>query len=128
MISKNIKYKNIDSLKEFINDNKFINDKSILVQIFSGVLKVDLLEEIASCIYTALPHSNIIGSTTDGEIINKEVCTSSIIITFSTFKKTTIKISHVNDVVLVIHLKQVLNYQNHLLQIIQRHLYYSLMD
>ena len=88
----NCKYKSITDLNLFITSHKeLISSKSILIQIFSGILDKDLLEKISTSILNILPNSNIIGATTDGEIIDDSVTTNSIIISFSTFEKSTIK-------------------------------------
>jgi len=90
--SYNIKYDNNKNLNTFIKNNKnLLTSKSILIQIFSGILDKRLLLEICNTILNILPNANIIGATTDGEVIENEVTTKSIIISFSTFEKTSIK-------------------------------------
>ena len=94
MKTHNILFKNIDSLNNFIKYNyELIDSKSLLVQIFSGIIDKEFLIEISNCILKTLPHANIIGSTTDGEIIENKVTTHKIVISFSIFEKSTIKIA-----------------------------------
>ena len=86
MITYNINFTNYDDLYSFIEKNKLYNSNSLLVQIFSGIIEKETLENLSSYILNKLPKSKIIGSTTDGEILNDKVNTNSIVISFTTFK------------------------------------------
>jgi len=93
MKTHNIIFENINSLNSYVqHNNDLITSKSLLIQIFSGTLDENLLTNISNCILNTLPHANIIGSTTDGEIIENKVITNNIVISFSTFEKSTINI------------------------------------
>jgi hypothetical protein len=88
----NIEYNSIFELNNFLKKHKTLKDaKSILVQIFSGILHKNTLEEVSSSILKNLPNANIIGATTDGEIIENIVTTNKIILSFTIFEKSTIK-------------------------------------
>ena len=92
MKSYNITYTNDKDLENFIyNNEELINSKSILIQIFSGVLNKNILLNISNIILDIIPNANIIGATTDGEIIDNIVNTNTIILSFTTFEKTNIK-------------------------------------
>lgn len=94
MITYNTYYNNIDELSEFISSHKKIaSSKTLLIQIFSGVIDLNILQELASFLSENIPHANIIGSTTDGEILEDKVTTQEIVISFSIFEKSTIKIN-----------------------------------
>ena len=88
MKTVNYKYSNKEELVAFIDSHNIVNSKSILVQIFTGVVKVEFIEQLLFIIKEKLPHAKIIGSTTCGEIIHKEVHELSTIISFSSFEKT----------------------------------------
>ena len=98
MKSYSIEFDNIESLELFINNNNLEDEKSVLIQIFSGVIDVSVLKNISKTIYSILPNSKIIGATTDGEIINHSVNTKSIIISFTIFKHTSVKIAHEKNI------------------------------
>jgi len=90
----NLIFEDIESLDNFIISNdELLESKSLLVQIFSGIINKDILINISKNILKHLPQANIIGSTTDGEIIEDKVTTNQIIISFSVFEKSTIKIA-----------------------------------
>lgn len=90
MKSFNCIFDDIPALLKFIEVNKIINSNKVLVQIFSGVCDEDLLLKIVKSIKLKLQDCTIIGSTTDGEIINSEVTTGKIIISFTVFVETNI--------------------------------------
>ena len=97
MKSFNIKFKSIKQLEEFFLENDFICDQSnVLIQIFSGVLDKEYLEELATFLLQKVPASKIIGSTTDGEIYDGEVYLHSTIISISIFESTTINIDSIS--------------------------------
>lgn len=73
------------------------DEQNILVQIFCGNKK-EILQEASSLIRKKLPHSVIIGTTTDGEIKNSHILTHSTIIAVSVFGKTTITSASVDGV------------------------------
>jgi hypothetical protein len=95
----NCTYTDEDDLINFITQN--INNKQnnqLLIQIFSGKLDSKLLSNITTTILNQLPNSKIIGATTDGEILENKVSTKNIIISFSQFEKSSIKLSVIEDI------------------------------
>ena len=91
MQTYNLEYSNTSELNKFIKNNQDLKKStSILVQIFSGILNKNILEKLSSSILKNLPNANIIGATTDGEIVENKVTTNKIIISFSIFEKSTI--------------------------------------
>ena len=91
MKSFNTQYKDLDSLKEYIFLNAITDEYTLLIQIFSGVIDETLALEISGNLKKLLPNSNIIGSTTSGEILSGEVYKETITISFSLFENTTVK-------------------------------------
>ena len=81
-------------LKDVVDFSKYKNDENVLIQIFCGQ-NVDTLKYLANIITQELPHAICIGTTTDGEIYNKNVTTLKTVISVSVFDKTTIKTSYV---------------------------------
>lgn len=92
MISINYIYENDSKLKKTLQEEllKFKN-RSILLQIFSGDLNKSKIIEIIKTIKSSLPNIKIIGSTTDGEIIDGKVTEKKIILSFSIFENTKIE-------------------------------------
>ena len=88
MKTLNHQYIDKEGLIAFIRTNNIVENKNILVQIFTGVCEVDFIEKLLSCIKQDIPHVRIVGSTTCGEIIDGHVCDFSTIISFSSFDKT----------------------------------------
>jgi hypothetical protein len=98
MKTYNLEFVNYEEFDKFILDNKEINDHiEILVQIFSGVLDKLFLENLVHHIMIQIPNGKIIGTSTDGEIINDEVKTNSIIIAITTFEKSTLSIGYIDN-------------------------------
>ncbi len=90
MKSLNILYTDIDNLTKFITNNKIVEDKNILLQIFTGVCDIVFIYDLVAKITNLVPHIKIIGSTTDGETIDGNVTDRSTVLSFSIFEKTEI--------------------------------------
>ena len=91
----NYKIKNdiTQSIQDIINFDLFKNEENILIQVFCG--QDDLsFKKTVDLLSNYLPKAFCIGTTTDGEICEKEVSTNTIIIAISIFKETTIKASY----------------------------------
>ena len=89
----NTYFTNYKELEEYIDEHSLIASNSLLIQIFSGILNINVLEELSSFLYKRLPQSKVIGSTTDGEILDNNVTTEKIVISFTSFEHSQIKIS-----------------------------------
>lgn len=92
MRTVNTTFVNAEALKQFCTNNNIPNTKRVLLQVFSGVLDRGVLYSLIQSIKSILPDINIIGSTTDGEIIDGNVQTETIILSFSIFEKTDIAV------------------------------------
>ncbi|MHB8099838.1 MAG: FIST N-terminal domain-containing protein [Sulfuricurvum sp.] len=66
----------------------------VLIQIFSGILDLDIMHNVTQTIVNTLPHATVIGTTTSGEIINGQIQDHSILISISLFDNTTLKSMH----------------------------------
>jgi len=92
MKTLNLTYTDKKSLGNFILLHKVDNDKYILVQIFTGIVKKKFIEELILQILSILPTAKIIGSTSDGIINNNFILQKETLISFSTFRTTKIEI------------------------------------
>ena len=88
MISYNYKLKDT-SLEDSIDFKKFKNVENILIQVFCGEGK-NRLENLIEELLLKLPQSILIGTTTDGEIVEKDITTFNSIVSISIFTKTTL--------------------------------------
>ncbi len=93
----NTYYKNYKKLNNFIDKNSIDKTKEILVQVFSSVCDKESLKATLKEIHKALPNAKIIGSTTDGEILEKDVTIDKIVISISEFEHSTLSIGSVKN-------------------------------
>jgi signal transduction histidine kinase len=80
-----------DELNYFIEDNNIAKEQNVLIQIFSGYIDKCFLELLIEFLGNEIPNAKIIGSTTDGEIIEDSILEQSIILSFSIFNKTSLE-------------------------------------
>lgn len=81
-------------VEQIIDFSKYKNKENVLIQIFCGQ-SATVLQYISNRILEELPLAICIGTTTDGEIVDKKVTTHKTIISISVFKVTSIKTSYV---------------------------------
>jgi len=84
-------YTCFDDLKKFCSTKNISNNNEILLQIFTGITDTDYISKLINSIVELFPNIKIIGSTTDGEIIDVAIKANSTILSFSIFEKTTVK-------------------------------------
>lgn len=89
----NYQFKSKKDLEIFIEKN-ILNVGSILIQVFSGDLDVNNVQDIINLLKYKLLQANIIGASTAGEIINGVMRDNTIIISFSIFEKTKLRVSY----------------------------------
>ncbi len=68
-----------------------------LIQVFSGQIKKTQIERLLKDLKDVFPSTAIIGTTTAGEILDKEVLENTVVINISFFESTTVKSSLVNQ-------------------------------
>ncbi|MBE9525510.1 MAG: FIST C-terminal domain-containing protein [Proteobacteria bacterium] len=88
----NIYYSNKSSLSKFINDNSLSDKQSILLQIFTGIIDKEYINNLSMEIKELLPNIKMIGSTTDGEILDGNISINKTVLSFSIFENTEIEI------------------------------------
>jgi len=76
---------------KFLKDKKY-ND--LLILIFSGILNKAFLFEKIKYLKNIFPNAKIIGSTTDGEIVNSHIEKNSFIISFLFLEKSKVNINY----------------------------------
>ncbi len=90
MRTLNKKYSGDKDLKEFILQNSIAEEKNILLQVFTGICEIDFIENLIQTVKESIPHVKIIGTTTDGEILEDNIFENSTILSFSLFQETNI--------------------------------------
>ncbi|HEY7866974.1 MAG TPA: FIST N-terminal domain-containing protein, partial [Psychromonas sp.] len=88
----NYQFKTKDDLEVFIDENLKDPDLSILIQVFSGDLNIDNVQQVLDSLKSKRPHAKIIGSSTAGEIVSGAVKENTIQISFSIFEKTNLRL------------------------------------
>ena len=91
MKSINTYYTTKEDLASFINDENIQNSSSLLIQIFSAINNKTFISTLLSELTLILPDAVIIGTTTDGEIMDGKVYSDKVDLSFSQFEHTTLK-------------------------------------
>ena len=91
MKSINTYYTSKEQLESFILDEKIENTSSLLIQVFSALTDKNFISTLLSELSLFLPNAVIIGSTTDGEIMNGKVSSGKVVLSFTLFENTTLK-------------------------------------
>ncbi len=94
----NIRYRSDEKLRDFIYENQLIDSSDILIQIFSSQNKVNNILSITNLLYELLPSASVIGSTTDGEIIDGRILTENIVISLTIFNHSYLKTALVETI------------------------------
>lgn len=97
MRTLNTYYKDINSLDSFLSQNSVDKSKEILIQVFSSTIDEQVLTRVLSDILNLLPDAKVIGATTDGEILGKDVSTDRIVLSISEFEHSTLNIAGVDN-------------------------------
>ena len=91
----NTYYENLIGLKKYIADNQEVllnsSHNAVLVQVFSGICDDNYLSEISKQIREFIPGAQVIGTTTNGEIMNGLVSGLKTVLSFSVFRNSEIK-------------------------------------
>jgi diguanylate cyclase (GGDEF)-like protein len=88
MKSFNMIYKDEKALDEYIVIHSINKAENLFIQIFSGIVSPDYFMNIAKILKQKLPQANIIGTTTNGEILDVEMLEDSVVIAFSVFERS----------------------------------------
>ncbi|GKX67675.1 sensor domain-containing diguanylate cyclase [Inconstantimicrobium mannanitabidum] len=86
-----VKYNNFQELQSFIHNKKIAKYANIFVQVFTGTPEREFIQNVVNEILCILPHAEIIGTTTGGEILKKKSYDYSTIISITVFEKSKIK-------------------------------------
>ena len=84
----NIIFNSFEELETFLKKHIKHEKNEILLQIFSGYVDNTFLEELIQFVLKFNPNVKIIGTTTDGEIIEGNILKNSVVLSFSLFEQT----------------------------------------
>lgn len=84
-------YKNFQEMQSFIDNARLKSEKNILIQIFTGIIQLEFIQQLINEITRLLPQAEIIGTTTAGEIFEGKSLDNQTILSFSTFQNVKIK-------------------------------------
>ena len=87
----NTYYRDKEQLYSFLEKNSIKDSSKTLVQVFTGLNYKETIQNIIDTIKTLLPSASIIGTTTDGEILNGDISTYKTAISITQFENTTLK-------------------------------------
>ena len=82
-----------EQLRSFILDENISNSSSLLIQVFSAINDKTFISTLLSQLTSPLPDAVIIGSTTAGEIMNGKVSSGKVVLSFTQFEHTTLKVA-----------------------------------
>jgi len=91
MKTENYQYINDKELIDFISKENFSDTSSLFIQVFTGVCEEKFISALITLLQKELPNSKILGSTTDGEIIDAKVTQRETVLSFSEFESTTVE-------------------------------------
>ena len=78
-------------LEDFFEKNKISDSKHLLIQCFDGTLNIEKTHQLLIYLKSILPNCRIIGSSTDGEIIDGNTNNNTLVLSFSFFESTKIE-------------------------------------
>ncbi|BAF72804.1 PAS domain S-box protein [Sulfurovum sp. NBC37-1] len=87
----NTYYENHETLQTFVEIHSIQDAPSLLIQVFTSENNPSYIQKLLNELTAFLPQAVIIGSTTDGEIMNGKVSTRKTVLSFTRFEHTQLK-------------------------------------
>jgi len=84
-------YYNKESLYSFIDKNSITDSSSLLIQVFTANNKEEFIRQLLYELTEVCPKAVVIGSTTDGEIVNGESSRNGTILSFTLFEHSSLQ-------------------------------------
>jgi len=91
-------YSDTRSYKKAKKEAKKSSYKSLLIQLYFGIVKRKYMQQIVSAIKKDFPNAVIIGATTAGEITHASMYEKELVLSFSFFKATKLKVTYTEEV------------------------------
>jgi signal transduction histidine kinase len=90
MKSFNLRFRSEDKLRDYIYEHEIIDSSDVLIQIFSHQKEINSIKHVTSLLKELLPSAILIGTTTDGEVIDGRILTGNIVISITIFEHSTL--------------------------------------
>ncbi|PRR83689.1 sensor domain-containing diguanylate cyclase [Clostridium vincentii] len=90
-------YNNFNKMKAFVNTMDISKSDTILLQIMTGIIEVEFIKKLIDELIVLLPNSEIIGTTTSGEIYEGNIYTNSTTLSFTIFEQSKVKTALINN-------------------------------
>ncbi len=87
----NIRFRSDEKLRDYIYEHQIIDSSDVLIQVFTHQKKHDEIQKITDVIRQLLPSATLIGTTTDGEIIEGRILTANTVVSISVFEHSSLK-------------------------------------
>lgn len=97
MKTYNIVYEDEGSLLTLVEKEKIKDSSNIMIQVFTSISNKRDIKNFIEEINKILPSSHLLGSTTDGEIINGEVTKGKTILSLTIFEDTQLETIYVEN-------------------------------
>jgi|GEM_PF-1044442 len=88
MKTYNHHFVDIPTLTAFMRQSPLQQANAVMVQVFTGVCELDFIHTLIDTTRLLLPQAKLIGSTTDGEIMDGDAFDSTTVLAFSVFEQT----------------------------------------
>ena len=85
MKSCNTLYRSRNELEKFIAEKSLEDSKSLLIQVYSGMLERKKVQEVLNILKEFFPDSSLVGATTAGEIVCSRIYEQNIAVSFTYF-------------------------------------------
>ncbi|MBD0379959.1 bifunctional diguanylate cyclase/phosphodiesterase [Paenibacillus sedimenti] len=83
-----LQYRDCDHLIGWMDEREIRDSKQLLVQVYTYTVHSESIANLISLLHTNLPQATLIGCTSDGQILDGQVCERSTILSFIQFEKT----------------------------------------
>ncbi len=91
----NTYYTNSEELEKFFDRENIEDSSSLLIQVFTTYQHRKNILHLLNMLDRYFPQASLIGSTTDGEIMNEKVSSGKVVLSFVEFENTHIKVAAV---------------------------------
>ncbi len=93
MRTYNLRYRSLDKLKDFVARHAIVDSPSLLIQIFAYSSDTRKLRTLLAHLKGLFPSAAIVGTTTDGEVLDGRILDKDIVISFTGFEKSTLSLA-----------------------------------
>ncbi|MFD0697742.1 EAL domain-containing protein [Paenibacillus sp. GCM10027628] len=85
-----LQYRDRDHLIDWMEEREIRDSKHLLVQVYTYFVHNDYIGQLISLLHSELPQATFIGCTSEGQILEGQVCEHSTVLSFIEFEHTTL--------------------------------------